>query len=46
LVDILLNLGIEGFMMAVNPHYGGAPFQRPNAFWWQSPQGRKLLTCE
>jgi len=44
LVDILLDLGVEGFMMAVNPHYGGSPFQRPNAFWWTGPQGRPLLT--
>ncbi|WP_420640749.1 glycosyl hydrolase-related protein [Candidatus Leptofilum sp.] len=44
LVDVLLDVGIEAFSMAVNPHYGGAPLQRPNAFWWQGSSGRKLLT--
>lgn len=44
LVDILLDLGFEGFAMSINQHFGGAPFVRPNAFWWQAPSGRKLLT--
>ena len=43
LVDALLDAGIEGFTMAINTHFGGAPFLRPNTFWWQGPSGRKLL---
>ena len=43
LVDLLLDLGIEGFTMAINTHFGGAPMQRPNAFWWEGPSGRKIL---
>jgi alpha-mannosidase len=43
LVDLLLDLGIEGFSMAINTHFGGAPMQRPNAFWWEGPSGRKIL---
>jgi hypothetical protein len=43
LVDVLLDLGIAGFSMAINTHFGGAPFERPNAFWWQGPSGRKLM---
>lgn len=43
LVDVLLDAGIEAFSMAINPHYGGAPFRRPNAFWWAGPSGRKIL---
>lgn len=42
LVDLLLDLGIEGFTMAINTHFGGAPFERPNAFKWQGPSGRTL----
>ncbi len=42
LVDLLLDAGIEGFTMAINTHFGGAPLQRPNAFWWQGPSGRKI----
>lgn len=44
LVDVLLDLGFEGFAMSINQHFGGAPFERPNAFWWEAPSGRKLLT--
>jgi alpha-mannosidase len=43
LVDLLLDLGIEGLTMAINTHFGGAPMQRPNAFWWEGPSGRKIL---
>lgn len=44
LVDVLLDAGIEGFSMAINQHAGGAPLDRPNAFHWEAPSGRKLLT--
>lgn len=44
LVDLLLDLGFEGFSMAINVHFGGAPVRRPNAFWWEGPSGRKILT--
>jgi hypothetical protein len=43
LVDLLLDAGIEGFSMAINTHFGGAPLNRPNVFWWQGPSGRKIL---
>lgn len=43
LVDLLLDAGIEGFTMAINTHFGGAPLSRPNVFWWQGPSGRKIL---
>ena len=43
LVDLLLDVGIEGFTMAINTHFGGAPLHRPDVFWWQGPSGRKIL---
>ncbi len=43
LVDALLDMGIEGFTMAINIHFGGAPLHRPDVFWWQGPSGRKIL---
>lgn len=43
LVDLLLDMGIEGFTMAINTHFGGAPLNRPDVFWWQGPSGRKIL---
>lgn len=43
LVDLLLDAGIEGFTMAINTHFGGAPLNRPDVFWWEGPSGRKIL---
>ncbi|HQY93172.1 hypothetical protein [Caldilinea sp.] len=43
LVDLLLDAGIEGFTMAINTHFGGAPLARPNPFYWQGPSGRAIL---
>lgn len=43
LVDLLLDAGIEGFSMAINTHFGGAPLHRPDVFWWEGPSGRKIL---
>ncbi len=42
LVDLLLDLGIKGFTMAINTHFGGAVQPRPLPFLWQGPSGRKL----
>lgn len=43
LVDLLLDAGIEGFTMAINTHFGGAPLDRPTPFLWQAPSGRSIL---
>src|SRR5450756_2108604 len=43
LVDALIDMGIEGFTMAINIHFGGAPLKRPEVFWWKGPSGRKIL---
>lgn len=44
LVEALLNAGIDTFSMAINFHYGGYPFERPNLFNWQGPSGRSIPT--
>lgn len=44
LVDVLLDLGIEGFTMAINSHFGGALQPRPCVFNWQGPSGRSIPT--
>src|SRR5215213_4058169 len=44
LVDLLLDLGIEGFTMAINSHYGGPLLPRPQVFNWQAPSGRIIPT--
>jgi hypothetical protein len=43
LVDLLADAGIEGFSMAINIHFGGAPLNRPDVFWWEGPSGRKIM---
>ena len=43
LADILAGLGIEGFTMAINIHFGGYPLKRPYAFNWQGPAGGKVM---
>ena len=42
-VEALLDHGITGFSMAINPHFGYAPMPRPRGFWWEGASGRKLL---
>lgn len=42
-VDALLDHGITGFSMAINPHFGYAPMPRPRGVWWEGASGRKLL---
>lgn len=44
LVDTMLDTGMETFSMAINIHYGGAPFERPTLFRWQGPSGRAIPT--
>lgn len=44
LVEALLDAGVSGFGMSINEHFGGSPLRRPNAFWWEGPSGRRLLT--
>lgn len=44
LPDVLLDLGIEGFSMAINHHFGGPAEPRPSLFQWEAPSGRKLPT--
>ena len=41
--DLLPEIGIELFTMAVNPVRGQVPKPRPTAFWWEGPSGNKLL---
>ncbi len=43
-VRALLDHGITGFSMAINEHFGRAVSPRPGAFWWESPDGDRILT--
>ena len=40
---LLLDRGINHLLMGINPDSGGPPFQRPSAFWWKMPDGRRMF---
>jgi alpha-mannosidase len=44
LVDAMLDVGLEGYTMAINSHFGGAVKPRPLPFLWQGPSGRTIPT--
>ncbi len=39
----LLDRGIGHLLSGLNTDSGGSPMQRPVAFWWKQPDGRKLF---
>ncbi len=39
----MLNKGVRYLWMGINADSGGAPFERPSGFWWEMPDGRKML---
>ena len=42
--DLLPQVGVELFTMAVNPLRGYLPKPVPGAFWWEGPAGGRVLT--
>jgi alpha-mannosidase len=42
LADVLLDAGVDFFVMAINIHLGRAAKPRPGMFMWEAPSGRKL----
>ncbi|MGB5896298.1 MAG: glycoside hydrolase family 38 C-terminal domain-containing protein [Ignavibacteriaceae bacterium] len=41
--DIMIDAGIELFIMATNNHFGGYTYKRPSVFRWMTPSKRELL---
>ena len=39
----LLDRNIRFLFSGINGDSGGAPFDRPSAFWWKMPDGRKMF---
>jgi len=39
----LLDRGVRYLFTGINSDSGGPPFQRPSAFWWKMPDGRRLF---
>lgn len=44
LTSLLLDAGIDAFLMGINVHSGGFPYERPRWMNWAGPDGRPLLT--
>ena len=42
LADVLLDAGVDFFIMAINVHLGRAVQPRPGMFLWEAPSGRRL----
>jgi len=36
--------GVDNVMIGSNEYSGGSPFPVPSAFWWEGPQGERILT--
>ena len=43
LVDYAENTGIRYVLMGQHGHRARIPFNKPTAFWWESPSGKRLL---
>jgi alpha-mannosidase len=43
LADVLIDHGVDFFVMAINAHLGRAVAPRPGFFLWEAPSGRSLL---
>ena len=41
-IDLLVDIGVEGLITGINTHYGGYPLTRPLVFRWQSKSGKSL----
>lgn len=44
LTNLLLDADVDAFLMGINVHSGGFPYERPRWMNWMSPDGRPLLT--
>jgi len=43
LPDLLNEIGVTRFVLAINTDRGRYPFERPNAFYWRGPGGGRIL---
>ncbi len=43
LADYFPTVGIDAFVMGQHSHRALASFERPTAFWWESPSGSRVL---
>jgi len=43
MVDLFNNTGVKYLIMGQHGHRAQIPFDKPTAFWWESPAGNRLL---
>ncbi len=43
MVDLFNNTGVKYLTMGQHGHRAQVPFDKPTAFWWESPSGNRLL---
>ena len=42
-VAAMVRAKLDVLVMALNPNHGGPPFEQPSAFWWEAPDGSRVL---
>jgi hypothetical protein len=42
-VPLMREAGLDTLVMALNPDHGRAPFEQPSAFFWEGPDGSRVL---
>jgi hypothetical protein len=42
-VPLMVASGLNVLVMALNPDHGRAPFEQPSAFYWEGPDGSRVL---
>jgi hypothetical protein len=42
-VPAMVRAGLDVLVMAINPDHGRPPFEQPTAFWWEGPDGSRIL---
>lgn len=46
MASVLADSHVDFYITGINIHFGGIPFPRPAAFWWETPDGKRILTYE
>jgi len=42
-VPAMARAGLDVLVMGLNPDHGRPPFEQPTAFWWEGPDGSRVL---
>jgi alpha-mannosidase len=42
LAELMIQAGVDFYLTGINVHFGGIPFERPCAFFWETAAGKRL----